>query len=265
MTVALKVLTEELRNLRRSRWVIGYAVLLLLISDALLRFGGGGTSAIISLLNVVLIMVPLVSVVFGTMYLYGARDFIELLLAQPVGRSALFLGLYGGLALPLTVAFSLGIGLPFLWGGSPAGGQSSAAALTMLLISGVLLTSTFVALAFLISLLVDDRAKGLGLAILLWLALTALYDAVLVLVVTTLSDYSLERPLLGLTLLNPIDLGRVLILLQADKAALMGYTGAVFERFFGGVAGAAVAGVALVAWTAVPFGLGLLRFKAKDF
>jgi Cu-processing system permease protein len=45
----------------------------------------------------------------------------------------------------------------------------------------------------------------------------------------------------------------------------MGYTGAVFERFFGGVMGIALAGCALLAWTAVPFGLGLLRFNRKDF
>jgi Cu-processing system permease protein len=263
VTVAVKVLKHEINNLRRSRWVIGYALLLLGLTDALLRFGGGGPRAVISLLNVVLILVPLVSVVFGTMYLYGAREFIELLLAQPVRRSALFLGLYGGLALPLSVAFIFGVGLPFLWGSGVEGG--SAGPLAMLLLTGALLTATFTAIAFLISLLFNDRAKGLGFAILLWLAATALYDAVLVLVVTAFSDYSLERPLLGLTLLNPIDLGRVLLLLQADKAALMGYTGAVFEAFFGSAMGMALAGLALLAWTAVPFGLGFLRFRAKDF
>jgi Cu-processing system permease protein len=135
----------------------------------------------------------------------------------------------------------------------------------LLLLSGALLTATFTAIAFLISLIFDDRAKGLGVAILLWLGATAVYDALLVLVVTTFGDYSLERPLIGLTLLNPVDLGRVLLLLQADKAALMGYTGAVFERFFGSVVGVAVAGLALMGWTAVPFALGLLRFRTKDF
>lgn len=263
MTVAIKVLKHEINNLRRSRWIIGYVLLLLGLTDALLRFGGGGPRAVISLLNVVLILVPLLSVVFGTMYLYGAREFIELLLAQPVRRSALFLGLYGGLALPLSVAFILGVGLPFIWG--RGGEDGSLGPLAMLLLTGTLLTCAFTAIAFLISLLFEDRAKGLGVAILLWLAATALYDAVLVLIATTFSDYSLERPLLVLTLFNPVDLGRVLLLLQADKAALMGYTGAVFEAFFGSALGVILAGSALVAWTAMPFGLGLLRFRAKDF
>ena len=128
---AAKVLRYELQDLRRSRWLVGYALLLLVLTDALLRFGGGGPRAVLSLMNVVLVFVPLVSIVFGTMYLYGARDFIELLLAQPVGRGSLFAGLYAGLAAPLALGFLLGVGLPFLWGGQGEG--SLAGPLAMLL------------------------------------------------------------------------------------------------------------------------------------
>ena len=260
---AAKVLRYQLRDLRRSRWVLGYALLLLVLTDALLRFGGGGPRAVLSLLNVVLVFVPLVSIVFGTMYLYGARDFIELLLAQPVGRRALFAGLYGGLAAPLAAGFLLGVGLPFVWDGS--GDGSLAGPLAMLLAAGVLLTLVFTALAFLVSLLFEDRAKGLGVALLVWLAATALYDALLVLVAVEFGDRPLELPLIGLTLLNPVDLGRVLLLLQFDSAALMGYTGAVFERFFGSVAGAAVTASALVVWCAGPLLVAMRRFRRQDF
>jgi Cu-processing system permease protein len=260
---AAKVLRYELRDLRRSRWLLGYVLLLLALTDALLRFGGGGPRAVLSLMNVVLVFVPLVSVVFGTMYLYGARDFIELLLAQPVGRGSLFAGLYGGLAAPLAIGFLLGVGLPFLWSGQ--GDGSLAGPLAMLLATGVLLTLVFTALAFLASLLFEDRAKGLGAAILVWLAATVLYDAVIVLVATAFTDYPLERPMLGLIVLNPVDLGRVLLLLQFDTAALMGYTGAVFERFFGTVLGVGVASGALALWCAGPLVLARGRFRGKDF
>jgi Cu-processing system permease protein len=260
---AAKVFRYELQDLRRSRWIAGYALLLLLLTEALLRFGGGGPRAVLSLMNVVLVVVPLASIVFGTMYLYGSRDFIELLLAQPVGRSALFVGLYAGLAVPLAGGFLLGVGLPFLWGG--AGDGSVTGPLAMLLGAGTLLTLVFTALALLVSLLFDDRAKGLGLAILLWLAATALYDALLVLVATTFSDYPLELPLIGLTFLNPVDLGRVLLLLRLDTAALMGYTGAVFERFFGSLLGAGLTAAALTLWCAGPLLLAHRRFLRKDF
>ena len=264
MKVVLRVLQHEFNNLRRSRWLIGYALLLLVLSDSLLRFGGGGPRAVVSLLNLVLIFVPLVSLVFGTMHLYGSREFVELLLAQPVRRSALFLGLYGGLALPLAAAFVLGVGLPFLWGGSDDS-ASLAGPLATLLLTGVLLTFAFAALAFLIALLFEDRARGLGAAILMWLAATVLYDAFLLFVVTAFADYALEIPLMGLMSLNPVDLGRVLLLLQIDTAALMGYTGAVFERFFGSSVGILLAVGALLGWTLLPFVLGLRRFRMKDF
>jgi Cu-processing system permease protein len=260
---AAKILRYELNDLRRSRWVIGYLLLLLALTDALLRFGGGGPRAVMSLMNVVLIFVPLVSVVLGALYLYGAREFIELLLAQPIGRRELFVGLYAGLGLPLAAAFAAGVGLPFLWHGG--GERELLVPLLMLITCGVLLTLAFTALAFLLSLVFEDRAKGLGAAVLLWLGSAALYDAFLVFVTTAFSDYALERPLIGLTLLNPVDLARVLLLLKLDTAALMGYTGAVFERFFGSAVGVGIAGGALLLWTVAPLALALMKFRAKDF
>jgi Cu-processing system permease protein len=92
-----------------------------------------------------------------------------------------------------------------------------------------------------------------------------LYDGLVLVVVAGFSDWPLETPMLVLSLLNPVDLARVLLLLTFDVAALMGYTGAVFERFFGGALGAASALAALVLWTALPFLAGLRGFMRKDF
>ena len=109
MRTTLKVLKYELEDVRRSRGVLAYSLVLLAVSEGLLRFGGSGPKAMLSLLSVVLLLVPLVSLVFGTMYLYNARDFTELLLAQPVRRGALFRGLYLGLSLPLAAGLVLGV------------------------------------------------------------------------------------------------------------------------------------------------------------
>jgi len=256
-----KILRYQLRDVIRGRWIVAYTVLFLLATDLLFRFGGSGDRVILSLMNVVLLLVPLVSIIFGTMYLYRAREFIVMLLAQPVDRTSLFLGLYGGMALPLAGGYVLGVGLPFLW---HPGGEVGPA-LGVLLLTGVMLTCAFIALAFLVAVLFEDRAKGFGVAVLVWLLAAVVYDGVVLLVVTTWWRYPLERPLLALTMLNPIDLGRVLLLLQFDIAALMGYTGAVFQRFFGTWLGLTVAFGALALWTTLPFFLGLRRFRLKDF
>jgi Cu-processing system permease protein len=57
----------------------------------------------------------------------------------------------------------------------------------------------------------------------------------------------------------------VLLLLQFDLGALAGYTGAVFERFFGAFQGSAFSATALMLWIAVPFAGGLRLFTRKDF
>ncbi len=256
-----KILRYQLRDVIRGRWILVYTLVFLLMTDVLFRFGGSGDRVVLSLMNVVLLLVPLVSIIFGTMYLYHAREFIVMLLAQPVDRTSLFLGLYGGMAIPLAGGYAVGVGLPFLW---HAGGGAGSA-LGVLLLTGVLLTCAFTALAFLVAVLFEDRAKGFGAAVLVWLLAAVVYDGIVLMVVTTLWRYPLERPLLALTMLNPIDLGRVLLLLQFDIAALMGYTGAIFNRFFGSAVGKGLALTVLVAWSVLPLLVGLRRFRMKDF
>jgi Cu-processing system permease protein len=206
--------------------------------------------------------VPLVSIVFGTMYLYHAREFIEMMLAQPVGRRSLFVGLYGGLAIPLAATFLAGVGLPLVWHG---GLQQAPIPVLVLLGTGVALSLVFVGLAFVIALSCHDRAAGLGVAILVWLSATVLYDGVILIGVVVLRDYPLEGPLIASMLVNPVDLGRVLLLLQFDLGALAGYTGAVFERFFGAAQGTLWSTAALTMWIAGPFAFGVWRFGRKDF
>jgi Cu-processing system permease protein len=262
MTLALRIMATGARDVGRRRWLILYGLFYLAVTDTLFRFGGTGGRAVLSVTNVVLGLVPLVGVVFGTMYVYHAREFIQMLLAQPVGRRALFVGLYGGLALPLTGSFVLGVGLPLAWHG---GIGDALTPLIVLLATGAGLSLTFTGLAFVIALTCRDRAAGLAVAILVWLTATVLYDGLVLLAVVVFADYPLEQPLIAGMLANPVDLGRVLLLLQFDLGALAGYTGAVFERFFGGVQGSLWAAAALALWIATPFAIGLRRFVRKDF
>ena len=78
------------------------------------------------------------------------------------------------------------------------------------------------------------------------------------------SDYPLEKVVVIISALNPIDLGRILILLRLDVSALMGYTGAVFKDFFGTNMGLIVAFTTLLLWCVIPLGLSVIKFKKKD-
>jgi Cu-processing system permease protein len=262
--ITAKIVKYELRDVIRSRWLIAYSLFFLIITDALLRFSDSGTKALLSLTNVVLFLIPLVSVVFGTMYLYHAREFTELLLAQPVNRRQMFAGLYLGLALPLSIGFLAGIGVPMFVHGL-AGDAAVRGTILALAASGVALTAIFLALALLIAVRTDDRVKGLGIAIALWLGCAVLYDGAVLLAATMFAEYPLERPMLALMLANPVDLARVVLLLQFDISALLGYTGAVFQRFFGTGGGIALASAVLLAWIAAPLALAGRLFRKKDF
>jgi Cu-processing system permease protein len=217
----------------------------------------------VSLLNGVLLLIPLVTIVFGTIYWHGAREFNELLLTQPVRRSTLFHGLFAGLVLPLSAAFVLGVTVPML--AHRAVGSDTAPVLVLLLVAGCLLTAVFAALAVLIGGLVDDRLKGLGVALGVWLVLTVAYDGLVLWVAVAWRDYPIETPLLALTFANPVDLARVLLVMRLDAAALMGYTGAVFQQALGSAGGTAVALGGLALWALLP-GLWALRtFRRRDF
>jgi Cu-processing system permease protein len=257
----LKILRYQTRDVLRNRWVPGYALFFMLVTDALFRFGGDGERVVLSLMNVVLLLVPLSAVMLGVMYLYSSREYIELLLTQPIRRGELFLGLFGGLALPLCAAYVVGVGVPFLLHGALGVG----AALPILLGTGVLLTVVFVALAFGLALLTEDRTRGMGMALLAWMAFAVLYNGLVLLVIQLFAEYPLDRAVIALSVLNPIDLARILLLLNLDAAALMGFTGAVFERFFGGATGKAVSLAALTLWLAVPLLLGRRAFLRKNF
>jgi Cu-processing system permease protein len=215
-----------------------------------------------SLMHVVLLVVPLVSVVYGTLHFSNSRPFIELLLAQPVGRTVLYGGLYLGLVLPLSALLLTGVALPALWHGAF---REAGAPLAATLLCGVLLTCVFASLAFLCGVRFEDRARGLGVALLAWFAAAVAWDGLILLAVTALSDYPLEAPLLVLILANPVDLGRIGMLMTLDAAALMGYTGAAFTRFFGSTAGIVTATAALGLWIVVPAAIGLYGFRSKDF
>ena len=259
MNATVRIARSQVRDVARSRWLAVYALLLVGFAGALVAFGGGGRRALTGLVNLVLIVVPLVSVLFGTLYLYGARDFHRLLLAQPVGRDRLLDGQYVGLALPLSLVTALGLGLPVLLTAGPA----ELGAVARFLAVVTLLALAFLSLSFLVAAAIRDRSAGMGMALLLWLGLTIVWDALLFFATTALAGWPLERPALVATLLNPVDTARVLLLMDLDAAALLGDTGAVFRRFFGG-SGAFLAFGALLAWSVGPYLVARRLFRGSD-
>ncbi len=259
----LKILKYTVYDLMRSRWSYVYFVFYLALGFVLLFLNNDVPKAVITLMNIIIVLTPLIGTVFGVMYYYNSREFTELLLAQPLKRSTIFLGQYTGLSLSLTMSLVLGLGIPFLFYGI----MRSAAIWNFLslILVGAFLTFIFVALAYNIALSNENKIKGFGYAILLWLFLAVIYDGLFLISLVLLQEYPLDTFSLTASMFNPIDLSRILILLKLDISALMGYTGATFKKFFGTGFGMGVSVAVLCLWIILPVWRIIYKAVRKDF
>ena len=129
----------------------------------------------------------------------------------------------------------------------------------------MVLSLIFSLLAFLIALNLNNKIKGFGFAIFTWLFFAIIYDGIFLLLLLTFKDYPLENLTIGLTVFNPIDLARILILLKLDISTMMGYTGAVLQKFLGSSMGTIFILVSLCLWLGIPYLWMLRTAKQKDF
>lgn len=259
----LKILKYTFYDLVRSHWSYIYLAFYMALGFVLLYLNNDLSKAVITIMNIIVVLTPLIGTIFGVMYFYNSREFLELLLGQPIKRSNIFLGLYLGISFSLTFSLVAGLGIPFLLYGithSPEIWNFG-----FLLVSGAFLTFIFVAFAMLISLLFDNRVKGFGFALLIWLFMAVIYDGLFLIILMVFSDYPLDTFTISASILNPIDLSRILILLKLDISALMGYTGAVFQKFFGTGQGLFLSILALCIWILIPVGLIVKVGARKDF
>jgi Cu-processing system permease protein len=244
-------------DILRNRIVLFYTVILAAFSWSIFGLEDTYSKGLLSLLNIVLLIVPMVSILFATIYIYNSAEFIELLLSQPVRRRRIWWSLFLGLTGSLVIAFLIGVGIPLLI-------YAPLPMAAIMIAVGCLISAIFVSLAFLSSILSRDKAKGIGVSIMIWLFFALLFDGLVLFLLFQLSDYPIERLMVGITALNPIDLGRVLILLKLDISAMMGYTGAVFKKFFGSHWGMMLTIILLGIWALIPYLSSLAIFKKRD-
>lgn len=253
----IKIIKYVMVDILRSKVIIAFTLVLFIISLSIFNLEDNAAKGLLSLLNIILLIVPLVSLIFSVIYMYNSAEFVELLVSQPIKRTKILLSFYIGVCCSLLTAFLIGVGIPaIVFEGSPTA--------YMMTLAGILLTCIFVSLAILGSVVTRDKAKGIGIGVLMWLYFTLIYDGLLLLAMFQFSDYPLEKPMMIFCSLNPVDLARVFILLKMDIAALMGYTGAIFSEFFGTLAGIIYAVSIILLWIIVPMLVALKKFKSKD-
>lgn len=252
-----KITGFVIADILKNKIILIYTLVLAVFAWSVFSLEDNTAKGVLSLLNVILLTVPLVSIIFSNIYMYNSSEFIELLVSQPIQRKTIWLSLFTGLVVSMNMAFIIGVGIPvFIFVPDMTG--------LFIVITGLLITTIFISIAMLCSILSRDKARGIGIAIMTWLFLTLIYDGLVLFMMFQFSDYPIEKPMVIVSALNPIDLARIMVLLQVDVTALMGYTGAIFKHIFGTSFGLIISFGLMMLWIIIPFLISWKKFRNKD-
>jgi len=253
-----KITKAILHDLSRNWALWLYAAFLMTASFGLFYIESHYEKSVIGILSMTLLLVPAFSLIYSVIYYFNSIDFITILLVQPINRSSIIISFITGLSITFASITLLGTGIPLLI-------YAPTTASVSVLTTGIFLAVIFVGIGSLIAVYTREKSHGLGIALLLLFYFSLLFDGLVLLLIYTFSDYPVEKLALYITFLNPIDLGRIMTLMQTDAAALMGYTGAVFQQFFGELTGMFVSIGILCLWIIIPAFLSIKKFSRKKF
>jgi Cu-processing system permease protein len=264
---------QEFALHRRNRWVVSFAVLFTALSLAIAYFGmitSGYTGfqdfvrTSASLINLGGFLLPLFALLLGVFSFLTNREYLEILATQPVSRREILLGKYLGLLLSVLAAATLGFGLPGAIIAASIGFEGAGTYLLVVLFS-CLLAAVFIGLSVLIALLTGRRPVALGIAIAVWIFYELVYGLLMLATTLYLPAATVKTVLLIGLAGNPIDIVRVLSLLQVGGPALYGPAGATLIKLTGSATMATAIGFAVIAaWIVVPLALAVQVFKRQD-
>src|SRR5215510_14142700 len=275
-SLLLLVARQEMLLAARSRWTqifAGvFAILALGVSaSGYILSGGRGLQDLArtssSLVQLVILVVPLASLLMGVLALSPERGTAELLFSQPVSRPTILVGKFLGLFTALTAAEFVGFGLAGVVVFSSTGDQGGGGGYALLILGSLLLTAAFLAIAALLAAgaVGRKRTRALALALVVWFVAVILSDLVALGVASMLPSTAASRLLIVSVIANPAGAVRTSALLGIQGTAAFGSASLAFLRFTGGPARAAVLlGISILAWVVVPTLAAVSRLSRVD-
>ena len=262
---------KEVRDAVRSRWLLMFGIGFAVIASALswMALSGLGTFGVAgfgrttaSMINMVLLIVPLMGLTLGAMAVASERErgALAYLMSQPVSTLEIFLSKYIGVALALISALLVGFGisgaLVVLRGGSSDAGDFLA-----LVGLSVLLALASLSVGFMLSAGLRRGATAIGLAVFLWLSLAFFSDLGLMGTAITL-DLGV-REMLFMALANPLQVYKLSAILSIrNDLEVLGPAGIFAVRTYGDALMPILMAL-FAAWVVGPFAIGLLIFRRR--
>ena len=269
----LIIARKEIRDALRNRWFILFAVAFTILALAFsllgqpngsqLRLSSYSRSAA-SLINLVLLFVPLIGLSLGASGLANDRETgaLNYLLAQPVNASEVLLGKYIGMASALLSALALGFGLAgiaiFVQGQGTDG-------LGYLLTVGLaaILALISLSIGFLLAVLIQKSSMALTSSLFVWLILVFVGD--LGLMGTSIISRMPIQLLFWLASLNPLQMFKMASILNIQaQLEVLGPVGLYATETYGGLLMPLLL-IGLLLWIILPLAVALWLFSRQAF
>jgi len=262
---------KEILEARRNRWVLLYAGAFALLSLALSWLGlsrlstyglsGFGRTAA-SMINLIMLTIPLMGLTLGATSLAGERERGTLLLmaSQPLSQFEVMVGKFLGLAAALVATLLVGFGIS---GALIAyyGSTMSTMAYVGFVGSSLMLALASLAIGVAIAGFTRRSEAALGIALFVWLAMVFLGD--LGLIGGSLMGNPSLRMLFNLALLNPLQVFKISAVLSIrGNLDVLGPVGAWAVRSYGPLLPFMLAGI-LALWSGLGFGIAHWAFRRQ--
>lgn len=260
---------QQMTLIMRSHWLGGFGVLFSALA-AMVAFlgntGGAGFDGFnrmtASLLNVNLLLIPLISLLIGSLFLSGEKEDrgLMLLLTYPVSPWAVIIGKYAGLfaAIWSVLTFGYGAALMVIFF---IGGSVSISLLLLFYLYSVLLAAIFLSISMLIGIIAKSRFQALGASLIVWAFSVLFYEFILMGASMFIAKQWLLSMLSLSILLNPVELVRVKSILSLDGGSVFGPRLYDLTIWADGWTGNVLFAAAAVLWLVVPLLLAVRRIK----
>lgn len=273
LRITATIARHELRSALRSRWILAYAVIFAVLTLAISYFGlsvieftgfQGFQRTTASLLNLVLYIVPLVSMLMAAQSFSVDGGATDQLFTEPVLRSEILLGKLAGLVCANVIATLFGFGLTGLLIAHQVG-TAGLAGYLVLLACAVLTGMVFSALAVLLAVHLGRGSRTYAAALIAWFLLVLIFDLLIIGLSFILPERIANRVAFAGVFVNPVDSARIATLLAISGKEMFGIAGAQLLRSLGGATNAIALLVgAMLAWTALLTSGALWKLNRLD-
>lgn len=273
MKKVYEIAKQDIRLNLRNRWILGVSVLFGILTLSI-AYSGMVTAGYVgfqdfrrtgaSIVSLVLYLVPILALMMGTFTFVSFREYLELIVTQPVARWKIILGKYLGALLSFVISTVAGFGVAGVIIAIRIGAEGSLKFALVVLLS-FFLGAVFLSLSFLLSVLLKRRLAAVGLSVLIWFFFVIFYDLLMMASTVFLSHNTLKISLIAGLLFNPVDMVRVTSLIVVGGESVFGAAGVVAVKLLGSMGAlVALSLMILVFWVVLPLYISVKVFDKQS-